>query len=166
MIDRHTELMGSPLNIVWGFALSLGLVSCSDSNGNDYILKEPPVERRRIVLRLTDPTISDPIVRKLDATRLTISQAIVSIGPVKPSQDVGITCGGYSMQPPHFEVSTMIFTGGKGFSEQVRVFDKSSPLHDVCMKIGKDHINYLKEYAPDELLYYKASTTTRDNDRK
>lgn len=118
-------------------------------------LAEPPVEMRQISVWIYSPAAPNNVVKKFQATGMSVGAVFKEIGPLAPSWDVTIRCdGGYNKQPPLYSQSMTLASAQKKL-EIMQGLDDSTSVHELCMKGMAAHLKMLTETASDELKYYR-----------
>jgi len=135
-------------------ALALSCL-CVAAYGDEAKIEPPPVSQRQITVMVNDARKVENPVRKFRAESMTIGNVLGKIGTLEKQQTVALRCeGGYNKQPPLYSLDFAIVNGG-GKTENLQGMSESATMHDVCMNKAKAHLDYLRQYAPDELKYFR-----------
>lgn len=132
--------------------LTLTLFGC----GEEVKIVEPTAAERKITVLLFDKRVEENALRKFNADQMTLNEVFDKLGEMDSQQSARIRCdGGYGKQPPLYSFDVGIKNGAGQKSDIVNELPSTATAHDLCMRKAKAHIQYLKQYAPDELKYYR-----------
>lgn len=122
---------------------------------NEIKIEPPPLAQRQITVVVNDPRIMENPIFKFRAEAMTLSDVLSNIGQLEKSQTLALRCeGGYNKQPPLYALDFDILRGDGG-QTILQGMDISVTMHDVCMKKARAHIDYLRQYAPNELKHFR-----------
>lgn len=129
---------------------------CVAACGNEVKIEPPPAAQRQITVMVNDARRAENPALKFRAESMTVHDALEKVGSLERQQTVALRCeGGYNKQPPLYSLDFDIMRGDSGKTDSLQGISESAPIHDVCMKKAVAHIDHLRQYAPDELKYYR-----------
>ena len=144
--------MKRSLLILLSVAALIGVSACADDG---ISVKEPPPEKRVISVIVLDAKKTAPVLQ-FRADRLALNAVLQKVGALMPEQTITLRCeGGYNKQPPLYAFEFDIVRGNGGFTENLQGLGDPSTMHEICMQKAQRHLEYLREYAPKELDYYR-----------